>query len=172
MVTYHTFGLTARLLSFLPAVGIEERTLDSFSSSFLWISSPRALRSVLQKISFSINRFSSFHFLILLMFTNGGSTGIILGNAAVDLGLHLQILFSSLSFIFFLCVFYFLRNSSSFHSLYFPLSFISGLFFLGSIFSHLLQESSIDEEEEKRRKRKGRCSGSYRPALALEIEDS
>merc|ERR1712217_153941 len=42
-----------------------------------------------------------FGLLFLLMFTIGGSTGIILGNAAVDLGLHAQVLLI-IFFLFFL----------------------------------------------------------------------
>merc|ERR1712086_295830 len=77
-------------------VGLETDTRAYFTGVTIFISSPTGTKifnwlstylgnpSLLQlKISSAL-----FGILFLLMFTIGGSTGIILGNAAVDLGLH------------------------------------------------------------------------------------
>ena len=72
-------------------VGLESDTRAYFSGVTILISLPTASK-IFNWLTTYLGNPSSyiFHFslLFLLMFTIGGSTGIILGNAAVDLGLH------------------------------------------------------------------------------------
>merc|ERR1739838_963695 len=78
------------------AVGLETDTRAYFTGVTILISLPtgtkifNCLRSDLWKPPFVTIKTSSalFALLFLLMFTMGGSTGVILGNAAVSLGLH------------------------------------------------------------------------------------
>merc|ERR1712211_117855 len=58
--------------------------LETDTKIFNWLSTYLGNPSLLQLRTSS----SSFALLFLLMFTIGGSTGVILGNAAVDLALH------------------------------------------------------------------------------------
>merc|ERR1711918_272430 len=59
-------------------------SLPTGTKIFNWISTYLGNPSLLQLRTSS----ALFALLFLLMFTSGGSTGVILGNAAVDLGLH------------------------------------------------------------------------------------
>merc|ERR1712072_233206 len=58
--------------------------LETGTKIFNWLSSYLGNPNLLQLRTSS----ALFALLFLLMFTSGGSTGVILGNAAVDLGLH------------------------------------------------------------------------------------
>merc|ERR1711976_135287 len=59
-------------------------SLPTVTKIFNWLSTYLANPPLLQLRTSS----SLFSFLFLLMFTVGGSTGVILGNASVDLALH------------------------------------------------------------------------------------
>jgi len=75
-------------------VGLESETRAYFTGVTILISLPTGtkifnwLSTYLGLIALSKSTSAFFGLLFLLMFTIGGSTGIILGNAAVDLGLH------------------------------------------------------------------------------------
>merc|ERR1712093_557415 len=75
-------------------VGLETDTRAYFTGVTVLISLPTGtkilnwLSTYLGNLSLSRSTSALFGLLFLLMFTIGGSTGIILGNAAVDLGLH------------------------------------------------------------------------------------
>merc|ERR1712137_1309502 len=77
-------------------VGLETDTRAYFTGVTILISLPTGTKIFNWLSSYLVNpnllqlRTSSalFALLFLLMFTSGGSTGVILGNAAVDLGLH------------------------------------------------------------------------------------
>merc|ERR1712066_374137 len=75
-------------------VGLETDTRAYFTGVTTLISLPTGtkifnwLSTYLGNRSFSKSTSGFFALLFLLMFTIGGSTGVILGNAAVDLGLH------------------------------------------------------------------------------------
>ena len=75
-------------------VGLETDTRAYFTGVTILISLPTGtkifnwLSTYLGLIALSKSTSAFFGLLFLLMFTIGGSTGIILGNAAVDLGLH------------------------------------------------------------------------------------
>jgi cytochrome c oxidase subunit 1 len=75
-------------------VGLESETRAYFTGVTILISLPTGtkifnwLSTYLGLIALSKSTSAFFALLFLLMFTIGGSTGIILGNAAVDLGLH------------------------------------------------------------------------------------
>ena len=79
------------LVHHIYTVGLESDTRAYFSGVTILISLPTASK-IFNWLTTYLGNPSSFifHFslLFLLMFTIGGSTGIILGNAAVDLGLH------------------------------------------------------------------------------------
>jgi heme/copper-type cytochrome/quinol oxidase subunit 1 len=97
------FGLDAAFCHYLPppkdhmyTVGLETDTRAYFTGVTIMISLPTGtkifnwLSTYLGNPALLHLRTSSsfFALLFLLMFTIGGSTGVILGNAAVDLGLH------------------------------------------------------------------------------------
>merc|ERR1711957_924361 len=75
-------------------VGLESDTRAYFTGVTILISLPTGtkifnwLSTYLGNLPLSKSTSSFFALLFLLMFTAGGSTGVILGNAAVDLGLH------------------------------------------------------------------------------------
>merc|ERR1712032_1656500 len=75
-------------------VGLETDTRAYFTGVTTLISLPTGtkifnwLSTYLGNLSLSKSTSGFFALLFLLMFTIGGSTGVILGNAAVDLGLH------------------------------------------------------------------------------------
>merc|ERR1712146_875767 len=75
-------------------VGLETDTRAYFTGVTILISLPTVTKIFNWLTTYLGNppllhlRISSVFFSFLLMFTIGGSTGVILGNAAVDLGLH------------------------------------------------------------------------------------
>merc|ERR1712043_122076 len=75
-------------------VGLESDTRAYFTGVTILISLPTGtkifnwLRTYLGNLPFYKSTSAFFTLLFLLMFTAGGSTGVILGNAAVDLALH------------------------------------------------------------------------------------
>merc|ERR1712085_42093 len=75
-------------------VGLETDTRAYFTGVTILISLPTGTKifnwliTYLGNLPLSKSTSAFFRLLFLLMFTIGGSTGIILGNAAVDLGLH------------------------------------------------------------------------------------
>ena len=79
----YTLGLETDTISYFSGVTILI-SLPTASKIFNWLSTYLGNPSLLQLKTNS----PFFGLLFLLMFTIGGSTGIILGNAAVDLGLH------------------------------------------------------------------------------------
>ena len=81
LLRIHSVGL---LLSSLVGLYTVLRLVSTFGSGDNWLSTYLGNPPLLQLKTSS----AFFGLLFLLMFTIGGSTGIILGNAAVDLGLH------------------------------------------------------------------------------------
>jgi cytochrome c oxidase subunit 1 len=79
----YTVGLESDTRTYFTAVTILI-SLPTGTKIFNWLSTYLGTFS----LSFTINSSPYFTFLFLLMFTIGGSTGIILGNVAIDLGLH------------------------------------------------------------------------------------
>merc|ERR1712039_496117 len=79
----YTVGLETDTRAYFTGVTILI-SLPTGTKIFNWLSSYLGNPNLLQLKTNS----SSFGLLFLLMFTSGGSTGVILGNAAVDLGLH------------------------------------------------------------------------------------
>merc|ERR1711870_42633 len=79
----YTVGLESDTRAYFSGVTILI-SLPTGTKIFNWLSTYLGNPSLLQLRTNS----SSFGLLFLLMFTIGGSTGVILGNAAVDLGLH------------------------------------------------------------------------------------
>merc|ERR1739849_73643 len=76
------------------AVGLESDTRAYFTGVTILISLPtwakifNWLSTYLGNLPFYKSSSAYFALMFLLMFTAGGSTGVILGNAAVDLALH------------------------------------------------------------------------------------
>ena len=79
----YTLGLESDTRAYFTAVTILI-SLPTGTKIFNWLSTYLGNLPIIQFCTSS----SYFTFLFLLMFTIGGSTGIILGNAAIDLGLH------------------------------------------------------------------------------------
>merc|ERR1712166_1189829 len=79
----YTVGLETDTRAYFTGVTILI-SLPTGTKIFNWLSTYLGNPPLLQLRTSS----ASFGLLFLLMFTAGGSTGIILGNAAVDLGLH------------------------------------------------------------------------------------
>merc|ERR1712063_102890 len=79
----YTVGLETDTRAYFTGVTILI-SLPTGTKIFNWLSSYLGNPNLLQLRTSS----ALFALLFLLMFTSGGSTGVILGNAAVDLGLH------------------------------------------------------------------------------------
>merc|ERR1712061_482258 len=104
----YTVGLETDTRAYFTGVTIMI-SLPTGTKIFNWLSTYLGNPSLLQLRTSS----ALFGLLFLLMFTSGGSTGVILGNAAVDLGLHDTLCCSSFSFCSFFrsCNCYLLWNN-------------------------------------------------------------
>merc|ERR1712222_273042 len=104
----YTVGLETDTRAYFTGVTILI-SLPTGTKIFNWLSTYLGNPPLLQLRTSS----ALFALLFLLMFTSGGSTGVILGNAAVDLGLHDILCCSSFSFCSFFrsCNCYLLWNN-------------------------------------------------------------
>merc|ERR1712048_870673 len=104
----YTVGLETDTRAYFTGVTILI-SLPTGTKIFNWLSTYLGNPPLLQLRTAS----ALFALLFLLMFTSGGSTGVILGNAAVDLGLHDTLCCSTFSFCSFFrsCNCYLLWNN-------------------------------------------------------------